>query len=79
MRTLAYIAAEDVLTATLVAERVAHSIELLETNSGLGTLVQGRRLRRYPVPRTGHAFNYREAAGGIEIVRWFRQTRNVKR
>ena len=35
--------------------------------------------RRYPVPRTGHGFNYRVTAGTIKIVRWYRQSQNVKR
>jgi len=32
-----------------------------------------------PVPRTGHAFNYRETIDGIKIVHWYRQRQNVKR
>ena len=79
LRTLAYIANEDVRTATLVAERVAHTLELRETHPAMGTPIEGRSSRRYPVPRTGHAFNYRETATGIKIVRWYRQRQNVKR
>lgn len=79
LRTLDHIAGEDVHTARLVAERVAHSLELIETNSGMGSPVQGGRVRSYPVPRTGHAFNYRETTEGIKIVRWYRQRQNVKR
>ncbi len=79
LRTLDHIASDDVHTAKLVAERVAHSLELIETNPGMGTPVQGSRVRRYPVPRTGHAFNYRETVEGIKIVRWYRQRQNVKR
>ena len=79
LRTLDDIAQEDIRAATLVAERVAHSLELIETNPAMGTPVQASRVRRYPVPRTGHAFNYRETASGIKIVRWFRQSRNLKR
>lgn len=79
LRTLDYIARDDIHTARLVAERVAHSLELIETNPGMGTPVQGGRVRRYPVPRSGHAFNYRETANGIKIVRWFRQSQNVQR
>lgn len=78
-RTIDYIAAEDVHTAARVAERVAHSLELIETNPAMGTPVQGGRVRRYPVPRTGHAFNYRQTANGIIIIRWYRQRQNVKR
>lgn len=79
LRTLDHIAGEDVHTARLVAERVAHSLELIETNPGMGSPVQGGRVRSYPVPRTGHAFNYRETTEGIKIVRWYRQRQNVKR
>ena len=79
LRTLDRIAAEDPKTAALVAERVAHSLELIETNPVMGTPVQGSRVRRYPVPRTGHAFNYLELDGMIRIVRWFRQRQNVKK
>ena len=79
LRTLEYIANEDANTARLVAERVAHSLELIETNSGMGTPAQGGRVRRYPVPRTGHEFDYCETADGIKIVRWYRQSQNVKR
>ncbi|OFZ98370.1 MAG: hypothetical protein A3H35_12520 [Betaproteobacteria bacterium RIFCSPLOWO2_02_FULL_62_17] len=79
LRTLDHIASDDVHTAKLVAERVAHSLELIETNPGMGTPVQGSRVRRYPVPRTGHAFNYRETVEGIKIVRRYRQRQNVKR
>lgn len=57
LRTIDHIASEDFHTATLVAERVAHSLELIETNPGMGTPVQGGRARRYPLLRTGHAFN----------------------
>ena len=79
LRTLAYIAGDDSHSARLVAERVAHSLELIETNPRMGTPLAGGRGRRYPVPRTGHAFNYRVTADGIEILRWYRQVQNVKR
>ncbi len=79
LRTLEIIADDDHRTAMLVAERVAHSLDLIETNPAMGTLIQGGRSRRYAVPRTGHAFNYRETATGVEIVRWYRQRQNVKR
>jgi plasmid stabilization system protein ParE len=79
LRTLDRIANEDLRTATLIAERVAHSIELVETNPAMGMPVQGGRVRRYPVPRTGHAFNYIDIQGVIRIVRWFRQRQDVKR
>ena len=79
LRTLEYIASEDANTARLVAERVAHSLELIETNSGMGTPVQGGRVRRYPVPRTGHGFDYRQTREGIKIVRWYRQSQQLKR
>lgn len=79
LRSLEYIAADDVRTAQLVAERVAHSLELIETNPAIGTPVQGGRVRSYPVPRTGHGFNYIVMAGSIRVVRWYRQSQNVKR
>ncbi len=79
LRSIDYIATEDLRTARLVAERVAHSLELIETNPDMGTPIQGSRARRYPVPRTGHGFNYRVTAGAIKIVRWYRQSQNVKR
>ncbi len=63
----------------LVAERVAHSPVLIETNPAMGTPIQGGRGRRYAVPRTGHTFNYRETGTGIKIVRWYRQRQNLKR
>ena len=79
LRALEYIAGEDVNTARLVAERVAHSLELIETNSGMGTPVQGGRVRRYPVPRAGHGFDYCQTREGIKIVRWYRQSQQLKR
>ena len=54
LRALEYIAGEDANTARLVAERVAHSRELIETDSGMGAPAQGGRVRHYPVPRPGH-------------------------
>ncbi len=79
LRSLEYIANEDANTARLVAERVAHSLELIETNPQMGTPAQGGRVRRYPVPRAGHGFDYRESVGGIKILRWYRQAQNLKR
>ena len=79
LRTLDHISREDPRTAALVAERVAHSLELIETNPGMETPVQGSRARRYSEPRTGHAFNYLDMNGVIKIVRWFRQRQNVKK
>ena len=58
---------------------VAHSLGLIETNSGMGTPVQGGRVRRYPVPRIGHGFDYRQTREGIKIVRWYRQSQQLKR
>lgn len=79
LRTLEYIAADDVHSANLVALRVAHTLLLLEANPAIGTPIQGKRVRCYPVPRTGHAFNYSETSDGIKIVRWYRQRQNIKK
>jgi plasmid stabilization system protein ParE len=77
--TIARIAIDDVHTASLVEERVARSLALLQANPQLGTpsALVGRRT--YAIPNTGHSLTYRVAREKILILRWYRQRQNVPR
>ncbi|MSP97064.1 MAG: type II toxin-antitoxin system RelE/ParE family toxin [Betaproteobacteria bacterium] len=70
--TLDHIAADDPATAEKLRARVAHSIELIQSQPGIGTSTATPGVRRYPVPNTGHVFTYRVVDAELRIMRWFR-------
>lgn len=77
-RTLAFIAADDPLTAETVLARVDRSIELICSQPGLGTPTATPGVRRYPIPRTGHVITYRVIRGEVRILRWYRARQDVR-
>jgi plasmid stabilization system protein ParE len=64
---------EDPATARLVLKRVEKSIAILAQQPGIGTFTAMPGVRRYPIPQTGHAIDYRVAHGELRIQRWYRQ------
>ena len=70
---------EDAHAAQLVAQRLEKSLAILQSFPKLGTPINGTRSRSYPVPHTGHSFNYRVTGNAIQITRWYRQRQNVRR
>ena len=70
---------EDAHAAQLVEQRLEKSLAALQSFPKLGTPITGTRSRSYPVPHTGHSFNYRVTGNTIQITRWYRQRQNVRR
>ncbi len=77
--TIAKIRSEDAHAAALVAGRLEKSLLALQSFPRFGTPIKGTRSRSYPVPHTGHSFNYRVTRDAIQITRWYRQRQNVPR
>ena len=70
---LSHIADEDPLTAELVFKRVEKSLRTLSEFPDIGSPAPLAGVRSYPVPKTGHSFDYRVVKGEIRIQRWYRQ------
>ncbi len=73
LKSLRHIEGEDVRAAVAVQERVEKSLQLLEKFPNLGTIAAVPGVRTYPVPKTGHSFDYRLVRNQIRIQRWYRQ------
>ncbi|QTN28089.1 type II toxin-antitoxin system RelE/ParE family toxin [Rhodoferax sp. AJA081-3] len=73
LTSLSHIASEDPLAAELVFKRVEKSLHTLGEFSEMGTTSPVSGVRSYPVPKTGHSFDYRVVKGEIRIQRWYRQ------
>ena len=73
LESLRHIASEDWHTAQLMELRVEKSLKLLMQFPNLGSLAAVAGVRAYPVPRTGHSFDYRVVRHEIRIQRWYRQ------
>jgi plasmid stabilization system protein ParE len=73
LASLAQIAEEDPLVAELVLSRVEKSLRTLAEFPSMGTPAPVAGVRSYPVPKTGHSFDYRVVRGEIRIQRWYRQ------
>jgi plasmid stabilization system protein ParE len=73
LATLARVAKQDPLSAELVNKRVERTLQLLRSFPELGTPAPAVGVRTYPVPKTGHSFDYRLVRGQIRIQRWYRQ------
>lgn len=73
LATLSHIADEDPLTAELVFKRVEKSLRTLGEFPETGSPAPVLGVRTYPVPKTGHSFDYRVVKGEIRIQRWYRQ------
>ena len=78
LATLARIADDDPHTAELVRERVERALSLIQSQPGLGTPALRRGERRFPVPNTGHVFNYRVLRRAIRIVLWYRARQHMR-
>jgi plasmid stabilization system protein ParE len=76
--TLEKIENEDVGTARLIIQRVDKSITLITAQPSIGTFTAMTGVRRYAIPNTGHAINYRVVHGELRILRWFRQRQHIK-
>ena len=76
LETLEYIARDDPRTAERIAQRVEKSLALIRAMPGLGTLTAKPGVRRYPVPESGHVFDYRVLRHSIRVQRWYRARRN---
>ena len=59
LATLSHIAGEDPLSADLIAKRVEKSLQLLRDFPDMGIPAPLVGVRSYPVPKTGHSFDYR--------------------
>ncbi|MBB3119145.1 plasmid stabilization system protein ParE [Massilia violacea] len=64
---------EDAGAAQLVMARVDRAIAALTAQPGIGTLTARPGVRRFAIPATGHAIEYRLVSGEIRILRWSRQ------
>lgn len=73
LATLAHIADETPLAAELVFKRVEKSLNTLGEFTDIGSPAPVVGVRTYPVPKTGHSFDYRFVKGEIRIQRWYRQ------
>lgn len=73
LASLSYIANEDPLSAELVHKRVEKSLKLLLDFPDIGTPAPVAGVRTYPVPKTGHGFDYRVVRDQVRIQRWYRQ------
>lgn len=73
LASLARVAEQDPLSAELVNKRVERTLQLLRSFPELGTSAPSVGVRTYPVPKTGHSFDYRLVRGQIRIQRWYRQ------
>ncbi|MGE0333534.1 MAG: type II toxin-antitoxin system RelE/ParE family toxin [Ramlibacter sp.] len=73
LASLSHIAKEDPLAAELVFKRVEKSLRALADFPEAGRPAPVAGVRNYPVPRTGHSFDYRVVKGEIRIQRWYRQ------
>ncbi len=76
--TLEKIENEDVGTARLIIQRVDKSITLITVQPNIGTFTAMTGVRRYAIPNTGHAINYRVVHGELRILRWYRQRQHIK-
>ena len=59
LASLSYIAEEDPLAAELVFKRVEKSLRTLGDFPEMGRPAPVAGVRNYPVPKTGHSFDYR--------------------
>ena len=73
LASLAHIADEDPLTAELIFKRVEKSLRTLTEFPDIGSTAPVAGVRTYPVPKTGHSFDYRVVKSEIRIQRWYRQ------
>ena len=73
LESLRHIAFEDWHAAQLVQSRVEKSLKLLAQFPALGSIAAVAGVRTYPVPRTGHSFDYRVVRNEIRIQRRYRQ------
>lgn len=71
--SLAHISTDDPQTAALVDKRVGKSLQLLSEFPDMGLPAPAAGVRTYPVPKTGHSFDYRRVRDQIRIQRWYRQ------
>ncbi len=72
LASLAHIADEDPIAAELVFKRVEKSLRTLSEFPDMGSPAPVVGVRTYPVPKTGHSFDYRVVKGEIRIQRWYR-------
>jgi plasmid stabilization system protein ParE len=77
--TLAYIADEDPFAAQLVKDRVERALTQIAEFPELGTPAMPRGVRRFPIPNTGHAINYRVIRGTIRVQTWYRARQRTTR
>lgn len=73
LASLSHIASEDPLAAELVFKRIEKSLRALGEFPEMGNPAPVAGVRCYPVPKTGHSFDYRIVKGEIHIQRWYRQ------
>jgi plasmid stabilization system protein ParE len=76
--TLEFISDEDPFTSQQVKDRVERALLQIRSFPGIGTPTPRRRIRRFPVPNTGHILTYRETRRSIVIVSWYRARQNVR-
>ena len=74
---LVLIAKEDPFTADAVHKRVEKSLQLLCEFPDMGTPAPMVGVRSYPIPKTGHCFDYRVVREEIRIQRWYRQRQST--
>lgn len=67
LATVALIAAEDPFTARQFVERVQKSLAAILAHPFIGTPATRLGERRYPLPGTGHAINYRVKHNAIRV------------
>ena|SRR5438874_8741807 len=79
LATLAYIAAQDPLTAETFKARVDRALADIAAFPAIGTPAARKGERRFAVPNTGHVLNYRVLRETIRIQRWSRTRQRTSR
>lgn len=72
---MAYVNAQDTVAGELILRRLQNAIDLILLQPGIGTPINRRNVRRFPIPKTGHTIEYRIAGNVLTIRRWIRQAR----
>ncbi|WP_442881938.1 type II toxin-antitoxin system RelE/ParE family toxin [Duganella sp. S19_KUP01_CR8] len=74
-KSLEHIAAQDVNARDLVSQRLLTALDVIAFQPNIGTRTRRRNTRRFPIPKTGHAIEYRVEGDAITVTRWVRQAR----
>jgi plasmid stabilization system protein ParE len=74
-RSLEHIATQDRNASELVNQWLLAALDAISLQPGIGTSTRRKNTRRFPIPKTGHAIEYRVVEDEITVTRWVRQSR----